>query len=213
MTMGDDVQMGYTGQHNRRQELATTTDPRAARTRDQIVAACGALLDAGESVSVTAICARAGVGRSTFYTHFATVGEVAIAAVDRIFDEVARRDIERRSDPRLLRAAITRTGLHELITALRTEQRYVRYIRSTPAIERVRERIAEELSRHVRSTILAQRPDASDAYLRTVGEFIAGGAVSVLLAWLDDPEGRTEDELVETIVSILPTWLAGEPQM
>jgi AcrR family transcriptional regulator len=204
--------MAETGQDDRRRELAETTDPRATRTRDQIVVACAALLEEGRSLSVTAICARAGVGRSTFYTHFGASTDVAIEVVDRIFDEVASRDIERRCDSSLPRSAITRVGLHEMIVALRTQQRYLRNILSAPAAERVRERLAEEISLNVRPSILAERPDAGEGYLRTVGDFIAGGAVSALLSWLDDPQGRPEDELVDTIVGILPGWLAGEPR-
>jgi|SRR5690606_9669691 len=99
-----------------------------------------------------------------------------------------------------------------MIFALRTQQRYLQNILSAPATERIRERIAEEISLNVQPSILAERPDASESYLRTVGDFIGGGAVNTLLSWLEDPQGRSEDEIVDTIVGVLPDWLAREPR-
>ncbi|WP_420366079.1 hypothetical protein AAEP80_04260 [Curtobacterium sp. L3-7] len=199
--------MTSAAQGNRRRELAATDDPRAARTRDRLVAALDALLEAGEAVSVAAVCTRAGVGRSTFYTHFATVGDVVVYVVDTMFDEIGPRDVSRRTGQVMARAAITRTGLEELLAAFRLHRRYLLYAVSAPATERVREHLVEEMSASLRRTILTERPDASDEFLDTAGEYIAGGVLSVLLGWLESPRGRSDDDIVDTVAQLLPSWL------
>lgn len=65
-----------------------TRDPRVERSRTQLVDALGDLLrtHAASEVTVSALCTEAGVSRPTFYQHFATLDEVAVAGVQRIFD-------------------------------------------------------------------------------------------------------------------------------
>lgn len=205
--MRDDCSVTHPAQDDRRRELAATEDPRAARTRDRIVNALDALLEAGEVVSVAAVCTRADIGRSTFYTHFATVGDVVVHVVDRMFDGLAPRDVSRRTGQEMARAAITRTGLTELLDAFRTRRRWFLYALSAPATERVRERLVGEMSASLRGTILAERPDATDAFVRTASGYIAGGVLSVLLDWLDDAHERDDDDIVDTIAQLLPGWL------
>lgn len=202
--------MTTAGQDDRRRELAETSDPRAARTRDSIVAALDELLGLDEPVSVAAVCARAGVARSTSYTHFATVGDVVVQVVDALYFELGARDVSRRSDATLTRAAITRVGLRELLGALRERRRFFLYAVSAPAAERVRERLVAELAQSVRRTLLAERPGLDEAYLRTAGDFLAGGVLSVLLGELEaEAAGADDDDLIERLVEFLPPWLTG----
>jgi AcrR family transcriptional regulator len=194
-------------QDDLRRALAATEDPRAGRTRDRIVDALNALLDADESISVAAICTRAGIGRSTFYTHFATVGDVVVHVVDRMFDDLGPRDVSRRTGQVMARATITRTGLTELLDAFHSRRRWFLYALSAPATERVRERLVDEMSASLRGTILAERPDAPEAFVRTASGYIAGGVLSVLLEWLDAPDRQNASDIIDTITQLLPRWL------
>lgn len=199
--------MTNAAQDDRRRALAVTEDPRAARTRDRVVEAVDALLEARESVSVAAVCARAGIGRSTFYTHFATIEDVVVHVVDTMFDELGPRDVTRRTEHTMARAAITQTGLAELLEAFRKRRRWFLHALSAPATERVRGRLVEEMSTSLRGTILAERPDSTDTFVHTASGYITGGVLSVLLDWLDDPRGRTDDDVIDVIAELLPGWL------
>jgi AcrR family transcriptional regulator len=194
---------------DRRRELASTGDPRAARTRERVVAALEELLAEDAPVSVAALCTRAEVGRSTFYTHFATVGDVVVHVVDSMFDELGALDVSRRRGHAMPRAAITRLGMQELLAALQARRRFFLYAVSAPATERVRERLVGEMSDSLRDTILVERPDVGDSFLRTSGDFIAGGVFGVLLGWLQEARDRSTDEVVEDLVALLPGWLTG----
>lgn len=205
--------MAGTEQSERRRELAVTTDPRAARTRERIVDALGALLASGDAVSVASVCTRAGVGRSTFYTHFGTVADVVVHVVDAMFDELGPRDVTRRTEQTMPRSAITAIGLREVLDALSARRPFFLYAVSAPATERVRERFVEEMARSMRGTILAERPEAGEEFVRSAGEYLAGGVLAVLLGWLADPRGRSEQDIIDVIAELLPGWLTsgGEP--
>jgi AcrR family transcriptional regulator len=198
------------GQDMRRRELAATSDARVQQTRHRIVTALNEVLTEHRPVSVAAVCTRAGIGRSTFYTHFATVGDVVAHVVDTMFDELARRDVERRTEHSMPRTAITRLGMHELLEAVTERKHFFLYALSAPTTERVREHLVQEMAQSLRGTILAERPDASALYLGTVAEYIAGGVVGILLGYVEDPRGRDADMLTNILVELLPSWLAGD---
>lgn len=202
--------MTTSGQEGRRRQLASASDPRVARTRRDIMAACRDLLQEDRPVTVAAICTRAEVGRSTFYTHFATVGDVAVAAVDQLFDSLTAKDIERRTASSLQRSEIVRVGLGDLLQGALDERAFFLYALAAPAAERVRERFASDLAASLQNTIRAERPSASEAFYRTAADFTAHGAVGALLDWVADPAGRTEGEMIEFLAELLPRWLTDE---
>lgn len=196
-----------TDQEGRRRQLAAASDPRAARTRQRIIAACRELLESDRQVTVAAVCTRAGVGRSTFYTHFATVGDVAVAAVDRLFDSLVADDIARRTASGLERSVIVRAGLTDLLRAVIAERAFFLYALSAPATEHVRDRFVADLAVGLRATIRTERPDATEAFLRTAADFTANGAVGALLDWLADPAGRSATHMIDFLAELLPRWL------
>lgn len=195
-----------TDQEGRRRQLAAASDPRATRTRQRIIAACRELLEAERSVTVAAVCTRAGVGRSTFYTHFATVGDVAVAAVDHLIDRLVADDIARRAAG-LERGVIVRTGLTDLCRAVVQERAFFLYALSAPATEHVRERFVADLAAGLRMTVRSEIPDVTEAFERTAADFLANGAVGALLDWLGEPAGRTESDMIDFLSELLPRWL------
>lgn len=197
-------------QEGRRRQLAIASDPRVARTRRNIVTACRDLLELDRPVTVAEICARAKVGRSTFYTHFATVGDVAVAAVDRLFDSLAAQDIARRTTPSLRRSEAVRLGLTDLLRGVLEERAFFLYALSAPAAERVRERFASDLASSLQNTIRAERPHATESFYRTAADFTAHGVVGALMGWVAEPTDRTETQMIGHLSELLPRWLVDE---
>lgn len=203
--------MTVTEQEERRRELATTRDPRAAQTRGRIIDALDEVLVSGEAPTVAALCTAAGIGRSTFYTHFRTVADVVVHVVDAMFDEVAARDAARRAVPGDSRAAITEQGIREFLTFLDARRQLFRYALSAPATERVHERFVGEMARSIQATLRTERPDADDEFFRSAGEYIAGGVIALLLGWVADSRGRGADDIVVVAMELLPGWLTTDP--
>ncbi|GAB3616888.1 hypothetical protein GCM10027416_14450 [Okibacterium endophyticum] len=202
--------MSLTPQQERRDHRATSADDRSRATRRRLASALTAALDAGEPAGVASVCARAEVGRSTFYTHFATLDELVEFAIDDLFTDLAPIDRARRESHSLSRTEITRIGLAELIGSVLGSRAILAYASRQPGREQLRNRLIVDMSRSLRGTILAERADASESFISIASEYVAGGVISVLLRLVENPEDYDHDEVVAIIADILPVWLTSE---
>lgn len=198
---------------NRREVLATTPDVRAIATRRRLASALRELLlEHADEVSVVEIANRAEVGRSTFYTHFATVEDLAVFVVDEILAALAPLDVQRRTRRDLSRAEITRLGLGELIDNFSTEREVLIFAAHSTSAVAVRERFVRDLAASMEQTMLAEMPDLDDTALTLSTEFVAAGVIHVALAWLTEPGTATRQQVIDILFGILPAWLTTDPE-
>ncbi|GAB2850937.1 hypothetical protein GCM10022221_57880 [Actinocorallia aurea] len=198
-------------QATRRESLAATADTRAVETRRRLsLAFREAAADGAADVSVVQICRRAGIARSTFYTHFATVEDLAASVIAELFAGASSADAERRTLQALPRTEITALGLRAIVDALWDARDLVRYtvaLGSQPAIQ---DRLVAEVARLSRPTVLAELPGLSEADLRLTTEFMAAGIIRVTMRWIADPD-VDRDHLVAWMARLLPSWLSADP--
>jgi len=172
----------------------THHDPRAERSRAQLVDALHALLrnrDARE-ISVSALCAQAGLSRPTFYQHFTSVDEVAVAGIeDRLLR--IRAGLPEGDGPEASYRFLV-AWLEELDAERESWQRT---IGSGTAFSASRDAVETWLVAR-----LAQRaPGASPSVLR----YAAAGFLGAVRAWLlqeDGPERPSAAELAESLADV-----------
>lgn len=193
-------------------------DPRAVRTREKLICAFNeAVLDSDPSaITVSALARAAGVNRTSFYGHFASPEDLAIHALGELFDVVGNADIVMRSRHSVSGAWASRRALRDIVGFV-DERRasYARLLGPGAAPQLVRavtgaftERIVEALQQ------MDARPVAADP--RITAQFLAGGVLGVIGAWLSGPRDQpapgpsTPDELVEALIQCLPGWLIAD---
>src|ERR1700683_2209726 len=94
-----------------------STDPRAVRTRQKLVAAFHEEIrdcDLG-MMSVSFLARAAGVNRTSFYEHFASPEDLAIHALSDLLDVVRNADIVMRSEHSVPAAEASRRALREIV--------------------------------------------------------------------------------------------------
>lgn len=197
-------------QATRRLERAVTEDPRAVATKQKIVGALEVLLGQGTFPSVAGLCDHAGIGRSTFYVHFSAVDDVFVFVMQGMIDEISSRDLQRRKESSQPRSTLTLRAVSELLEALEDKRDFILGRPSALAEERLHEHLSAQVASNLDNVIRVEQPELPSSTLRTISDFIAGGILHAMLGWLAQPEERDKREFTSTVLTLLPSWLAGD---
>lgn len=188
-----------------RHTLQRSADPRVGRTRAAILAAVSTLTESGEELSVSAIVRTAGMSRASFYSHYASLDELAsslrreafLAIGDLYrFDLDDRTDALRLSQERLVAHFSDNRALYLSVSALPvSRENYLSGVRTMAAV------IEETLAVH------PGRPDGLDVV--ATARYIAGAAYGLLDAWISEELDLTETQMVDHLTRLLPPWFSG----
>jgi AcrR family transcriptional regulator len=161
-------------------------DRRVRRTRRQLRDALVALiLERGwDAVSVQDVCARADVGRSTFYVHFADKEELLLSGFDELH---AALQAERRGDggpfgfvDALIEHAEENLRLYRAVVGRKSGRHVVR-------------RFRDVVLRLVEADLAALAVDGR--HRAAVALYVTGGFVELLTSWLDRPASMERGEV------------------
>jgi len=196
-------------QESRRTELRGAEDVQARETRRRLLAAYRqAARERLPRPSVTWLCERSGVARSTYYTHFATVDDLAVHAITESFANVSDVDLERRTAHEEDRRTISRAGLTHTVEALEQSRDVLEYAISVGSRAAVLERLVEQFAAFTGRTVATEYDHLPDRAREVVTQFVSAGVAHVLLRWLEDG-AADRDELVDQLVDVLPAGFTG----
>lgn len=205
------------GKHTTRKPAATrqTVDPRAERTRQRIFAAVSELMSApsdhGHGLSVTDIVRTAGVSRSSFYAHFASLDELATEFLRLRLAEIAAEGAELRREDLIAPAAAARISYGRLVAHL--VENYVLYstVLELPLTRGAFEQIVGVLAGRLTNSVIEAGDVPSGVKPDLVATYVAGGVMTLLSSWIRGDTDVSDDELVDQLVAMLPPWLL-DPQ-
>jgi AcrR family transcriptional regulator len=175
---------------------STAGDPRVQRSHERLRDALLSLtLERGwDAISVQQVCERAGVGRSTFYAHFADREDLLLATFDS--DHIVPRRTLPRTPLAFVRPLVEHVG----------EQRALYAALTNGSCERAVNRRFDEVVRDLVATELA-RVAVPNARRVTATRFLAGAFRETLIYWLEDrappPANEVERLLVQLSTPVL----------
>jgi AcrR family transcriptional regulator len=197
-----------TAQESRRATLRSGEDEQSRATRALLIGAYEQAAAARlRSPSVTWMCERAGVGRSTFYTHFASVEELAITAITAGFEPISVSDTDRRRAHPDQRRAIAGDGLHSIIENLERARPVLEYTLRIGSRAALLTRLIEQFALHTRQTVALEYEGLDAARLEVVTEYVSAGAAHSVLRWIEGGTALTRAELVAQLLDLLPAPL------
>lgn len=178
-------------------------DPRPARTRAAILDAIDRLGTAGREVTVASIVAEAQLSRSSFYSQFKDLGDVAVQLMAEIAAEMEAYDKRARDLGRHAEANLGTTRL--LIEELqRRRGLYSAVLGGSATVDASRaiyQRMALGLEKAVRRTA---PPEINP---RTASVYIVSGTLIVLVDWLCSEDPVPAEQILREVTSMMPAWL------
>jgi AcrR family transcriptional regulator len=179
-------------------------DPRAARTRQGILAAVARLhsADVGD-ISVSHIVREAQISRSSFYAHFSSLDDLAVALLRQEFASVALRSAGSSVPVDGLRESYTR-----LVQHFAQRDSIYSYALGLPLSRRAFDDVIAGYAEQVLASFDAPLSEADAIRARLTATYVAGGTVSLLSAWVADHLDISADQLVDELIALLPPWLS-----
>jgi AcrR family transcriptional regulator len=194
--------------HETRSGIRTSGDPRVARTRQAILDAVETLASGDEQITVAAIVRRAGIGRSSFYTHFSGIDELAVTVLSGVFQAIGAEDVELRRHRIVSGAEAARVAQVRLVGHLVQHRALYASMLALPFTSTVYTRAVEGYAAQVRATValLPEIPHGLSA--DAVAIYTASGSLGLLAHWIRSDDPVPADVLVDQLMSLVPAWLA-----
>jgi AcrR family transcriptional regulator len=206
--MATDEVTGQGGGHGR--PKLDSSDPRAQRTRRKLIGAFHAAIAESypAAMSVAALTRAAGVNRTSFYSHFSSPEDLAIHALSELLDVVGEADIIRRSEHAVPAEEASRQALRDIVDFVSERRELYARVLGPGAAPRLVTAVADAFTERTMASLERIETCPPGADIRVTAQFLAGGVLGVIGAWLSDERpGCSPDELVEALVQCLPVWL------
>ncbi len=163
-------------------------DRRIRRSRQQLHEALVTLiLERGwDRVTVQAVCDRAGVGRSTFYVHFADKEDLLVGGLEHVRDDLRRHR-------RAMKQAPAFAFVGGLIAHADGSRRLFRAVIGKRAGVAVQRRFREVVTELMIDDLRDQA--VRDAMLEVTSRFLTGALVELLFTWVEGKDGAPASEV------------------
>jgi AcrR family transcriptional regulator len=190
-------------------EARSAPDPRAERTRQLIFTAIRTLIaDQSASVSVPDIVRIAGISRSSFYAHFASLDVLAAEYLRAQFTDLGSAHL-RNGLAEGENAA--RVGYARLVAHMVENFPLYATVLALPLTRSAYDQIVDAYATQMLESVLISDSVPNDVNVELVTTYIAGGALTLISAWMRGQLDVSDDDLVDQLVSLLPAWVL-EPQ-
>jgi AcrR family transcriptional regulator len=182
---------------NRRDGLKLSRDPRAARTRQAIIDAVMLLSKRPDSViSVSAVVKEARISRTAFYSHYASLDQLALELFERQFVGA----IYSNGIPGV------RFTIDMIVNHYIEHRRIYSAVLSMPLSQHTTAEAIRYLGMIIHESSRSQEPPAGTSrYMTSV--LLAGAFIGAFDTWLRGEGEWTPDELRHGLTEILPDWI------
>jgi len=202
--------VGSTDLESVRATMQLSTDPRAERTRRAILDAVGELTSLGHgAISVSDVVRRAGISRSSFYVHFSSLDELAVSVLRQEFTAIGAAGIDLRREGLVSRLEAARIGYQRLVAHLVAHDSLYSSVLGLPLSWQAYDAAVSAYAEELLQTIVGLPHVPAEVVPEVAARYLAGGALTIISSWIRADIRISDDDLVDQLVALLPSWLDG----
>lgn len=179
-------------------------DPRPARTRSAILTAVETLGKKGAELNVSSIVHEAGLSRSSFYSQFKDVGDIAVQLVTELYVEIESLDAEPRSKGQTDAATVQTAEM--LLNEFWQRRHLYTAVLGGGANVSAQWAVCEVMGEGVLKSI--ERSTPPDIDTAVASRFIAAGILASTIDWIASEDALPLPEFHKRVLQMLPAWLS-----
>jgi len=185
-----------------------SSDPRGEHTRQLVFTAIRQLMsDSSTTVTVADIVRVAGISRSSFYAHFGSLDELAAEVLGRQFEEVDGLGIDLRREDMISRRTAARLGYERLIAHMVDNFPLYSSALDLPITRKAYDDVVATYSTRLLESVILLGSVPPDVNAPLISTYVAGGAMTLISAWMRGQIEVSDDELASQLVELLPPWI------
>jgi len=169
-------------------------DRRSQRTRQLVSSAMMELLSEKryEAITIQDILDRAGIGRTTFYTHYFDKEDVHASMMEQMLEGMSQQLSERHTGHGIVPSL-------ELFQHIQQDHKHFQALAGGPTAERLWETMQTALGRTIEQSLLTTRKDkkAPSIPLTEMSSYLAGAFLNLLKWWLKSGMPYPPEEMDE----------------
>lgn len=167
--------------------------------------------DRNASATVADIVRVARISRSTFYAHFGSLDELAVEVLRSQFAEINGLDVDWRREDLIFGRAAARLGFGRLVAHIVDNFPLYSSALQTPHTRSAYDELVESYSIRLMDSVITVDGVPDDVDAKLVSTFVAGGAMTLISAWMRGQIELSDDDLVRQLVDLLPLWILESP--
>lgn len=185
-----------------------SSDPRGEHTRQLVFTAIRQLMsDSTTAVTVADIVRVAGISRSSFYAHFGSLDELAAEVLGLQFAEVGGLGIDLRRGSTIPRRTAARLGYERLIAHMVDNFPLYSSALDLPITRKAYDDVVATYSMRLLESVILLGYVPPGVNARLACTYVAGGAMTLISAWMRGQIEASDDELTTQLVELLPPWI------
>lgn len=194
-----------------RTSAQASTHARAVRTRAALISAAERLaLSDPSQLSATNVAATAGVSRGAFYLHFDSIPALANALLAEKMHATAT-DFSTFSPSQEWTVALQQYTRH-IVAHFDKNRALYKAVRKMTGSVQANDGARDVLTETITDLLRSHSGVPSNINLAAAAEWMAGGAIHVLDAWIDGRLGTNAECVAENLYQLLPTWFRKDPR-
>lgn len=179
-------------------------DPRPARTRAAILAAIERLGAQGQELSVSGVVVEAGLSRSSFYSQFKDLGDVAVQLIQELYERPEAADLDPDGKDSPPDSILTATGI--LLREFEHRRPLYAAVLGTSAAVSAQWAVCDIMAKGALRSIGGLVPEHIEPEF--AARHIASGYLANMVEWLNAADPVPVEEFEGQLRAMLPEWVA-----
>lgn len=172
------------------------------------MAAVDELAAAGTAMpSVSQIVRQAGVSRSSFYTQFSGLEDLAVAVFSEALQQSTLLEAMARGSDDVSDWQATRLATTQLVKHISEHAEL--YRQGLPATAGAYLHVVATVAQQLEAGACLIQAPVNGIGVTAATRYLAGGMLALLHSWLSGELNATDEQIVDQLMSMLPAWVAG----